>query len=433
MENDDVEMERRLRGLSAALREEGGFSERVMARIRVDAGSPHGEKGYRFWRLVMKGSLGIAASVVVGVAAWNLCVGTPRMAYGMEGVPERMMELKSLHLKGVAYGANGEAGPPLEVFVQQPGRMRVNGMPMRTMQDGKHETVSSLDMILTPTGMMVIDAAKKHVDVSPETEIEAQLQTEQMLQQQVKMLLGTGGDFKEIRKEKIGDVETEVCESKVNLGGEPSRVLVFMNPTTRLPMRSEMYSSRGGTKEHLEMVFTTIEPDAVIPQGTFDYTIPADYEVVKSDGAMGMMGRVDSFVFGVRLAIALDQKTFLVCWRMYDSKDPGADLEIFDNPSNKLVIRGNEKVVYHERLLRADEAPEGFHWRWSLVSTEKPASAWGNAISMAMRTKGGECGDSFMPVALPARELAEVVEKVQMLTLPVGGKAMTLQEMEAVK
>ncbi len=271
MKNSNDEMERRLRELNAALPGESGFSERVMARIRGDADSPHGKKDTRFWRLVMKGSLGIAASVVVGVAVWHFGVDTPRMAYGVEDLPQRMLGLKSLHLKGLLYPPGGGEGMPVEMFAQRPGWLRINGMPTWTTENGKTTTLETTDTIVTPTERMEIDAQKKQVVVSPETELDAQLRTEQMLQQNMAMLLGTGENFKKVGKEKIGEIDADLYESKVELQGNRSRVEVFVNPATGLPVRSAVYGTMGNKAEMLEVRFDTIEPDAVIPAGAFTF------------------------------------------------------------------------------------------------------------------------------------------------------------------
>ena len=179
------------------------------------------------------------------------------------------------------------------------------------------------------------------------------------------------------------------------------------------------------------MVFDTIEPDAVIPEGTFKFDVPADYQVTQMPAEFSFMNaQVNDAQFGVRFAIALNKKSVLVCWRAYDVHRPAEDLTFFEEKGNQLVIRGNGGVEYQERLLRADETAEGFHWRWSLVTTEKPASAWANAISMSMRISGGTTSDAFMPVTLPKNELADVVERAQQVTLPAGEKGMTLKEIE---
>ncbi len=146
-----------------------------------------------------------------------------------------------------------------------------------------------------------------------------------------------------------------------------------------------------------------------------------------------MSAQVNDAKFGVRFAIALDKKRMLVCWRMYNVKRPEEDLTFLEEKGNRLEIRGNGGVAYQEHLLRADESEEGFHWRWSLMTTERPASAWANAVSISMQVHGGSSGDALLPVVLPEKELAEVVEKAQRLTLPADGKPMTLQEIEATK
>ena len=425
------ELERRLRGLNEALPEERGFTERVMMRIQAEEVSPAQEKDYRFWRWCMKGVIGIAASAVVGVAVWQLSVGSPRTAYAVEDIPQRMMGLKTLHLKGEVYSSDGMIAQTIELYVERPGRMRMNGVPIRTTGRGGAEEMGSMDVIVTPEGRMQIESGKKRVEKSPETAIDSELQTEQILQQNVQMLLGSGEDFKKVRSEKAGGILADVYESDVDLPGEKSRVEVFMNPATGLPVRSAIYSSRVGNSGKPEMVFDSIEPDAAIPAGTFAFDVPGDYDVVKGAGEVSsMIAEVNDAAFGVRFAIALDKKSALVCWRAYNVKRPGEDLGFLNEAGNKLVIRGNGGVAYEERLLRADETAAGYHWRWSLVKTERPARAWGNAMSMSMQVHGGTSSDAFMAVTVPAGELADVVERAQRVTLPEGGKGMTLKEIE---
>src|ERR1017187_2083361 len=98
------QLEQQLHALNNSLPAAPNFTQQLMMRIQATNISPAQEKDNRLWRWCMKGSIGIAACLAVGLVAWHFGVDSPRIAYGIDDLPQKMLSLKSLHLKGTIYG-----------------------------------------------------------------------------------------------------------------------------------------------------------------------------------------------------------------------------------------------------------------------------------------------------------------------------------------
>lgn len=416
------ELDRRLKALNERLPVERGFDERVMARIRVDAITPHGEKDYQLWRFVMKGAIGIAASVVVGIAAWHFFVGEPRVAYGIDDLPQRMLALKSLHMKGMIYEQGGP-GQPMEIWAERPNHARFNGH--------RGNETASTDEIISPEGRITIDETKKIVVIANERPVDAKLDTEQWLQEMQMLLMPQQTGLSKVRVETVNGVKADIYESRQTAPGMSVRVEVALNPMNGLPLRCAMYRTSPSGKEIPCLLFDVIEPNVAIPAETFVFHPPADYKVSHVEFAGVNVSMAGTVACATRYAIPINSKAILLCWACYDTKNPTDDLNLGKDAGVEII--NSKNTPYQEHLLRADAAVEGYHWRWSLMTTEQPEAEFGRTLTVKTHAGAAKTTSTLMPVTLPPEELANVVEEAQRVTLPEGGKPMTLEEIQAVK
>ncbi len=349
-----------------------------MARIRVDAITPHGEKDYQLWRFVMKGVIGIAASVVVGIAAWHFFVGEPRMAYGVDDLPQRMLALKSLHMKGTIYEGGGP-GQPLEMWAERPDRVRVNGHRNET-----GDATETTDEIISPEGGTTINETKKLVVITRELPVDTEFEAEELLQQMQALLMPQQTGLAKVREEMINSVKADVYESRQTMPGASVRVEIALNPANGLPLRSSMYMAPPSGTEVLMAMFDVIEPNVAIAPEIFVFHPPADYQVSHVDPVPNM-SRAGKVACGTKYVISINRKAILLCWARYDTKNPGDDLN-FGTADERVDIMSGKNKPYQEHLLRADLAPEGFHWRWSLLTIDEPDDEFGRMLSVQVHS-----------------------------------------------
>ncbi len=130
----------------------------------------------------MRSSIGLAASLLLGAAAWLVLspmAGTP--AYGIQDMPKRLASVKGLHVKGwfnpapPTVPATDAGRLPVEFYVERPGRYWLthygatpNAEPNRVCSDGQR--------------YIDVDPEKKTCTTGREFPLAAELKVEEMLE-----------------------------------------------------------------------------------------------------------------------------------------------------------------------------------------------------------------------------------------------------------
>lgn len=432
MTRPPADLEPQLLAANESLPADPDFSRRVLQRLEADTAPPAATARARSWRFPMKSFLGLAAAGLLTLAAWQLFVGPPRPAFALDEVPQKLLALQSLHLRGTLYASGGAdtTGSPFELFAKHPGQVRVNGVPVYRSEQGKTQLVQTFDTLITGNQQLQIDEKDKIIMQTAESDVECQLLVAQTLQQQLMLMFGARdtADFKKTGSEKIGAVTADLYERKLTLSNASCRVNVWIDPATGLPIRTTLYQSDNNGPESLVARFDTIEANAPLPPAAFTFTPPADFKVIQMTPDDPAGARANDVLFNVRFAIALDPTHSLICWRAYDTGHPADDLTLFSDPQIQLDIRGLQDAPIHERFLRADPSHAGFHWRWSLLTADAPAGQLADPVAMQVISRGSSTSTSFIPVTLPATDLPALLEKAQRLTLPPDQAPLTLKE-----
>ncbi|HTV46820.1 MAG TPA: sigma-70 family RNA polymerase sigma factor [Phycisphaerae bacterium] len=339
---------------------------------------------------------------------------------------QRILSLNSLDLKGVIYAPDGVH--PIELYAQQPDLCRIKGF------NGSQST----DVIITAEHVLTIDPVSKTATIEPENRSDAEYQVADILQNGVQMLFGGAQNFKQLRSETLSGIQTDVYQGQIPEQGE---IDVWVNPVTGLPVKTAFYQPDSKQPDQPIGEFDTIEFNPSIPAAVFAPKIPPDYTIIQSKPidavSGGGLNGSSAFTYGnmhacIRYSIALGNGDVLMCWYLYDDRNPADDLKLPD-AKNTLTITSMTGVVYSEHLLHADVTPQGYHWRWSLLRPAKSMENSATMISvMGKDASGSEGDDVISPVIFLPKDLPERVKSLQLLTLPAGYAPMTLSQIEAL-
>ena len=341
---------------------------------------------------------------------------------------ELLRSLNSLHIKGEFAGGKDFGGPhPIEIFIREPDCLRVNG---HTANDNGRIRIT--DTVYAPDRFTLIDETDKTVTTilaPPAAPNVSHLRAEVADQMQtfLQMMFGPDqdeADFHRVRSETVGGVATDVYECSVGTGVTHT---VWFNPATRLPVRTA----------YGPIWFDTIEADPVIPDAVFHPAVPVGYAVVRPTTVPTTRPDVETtggcIVNGVHLNVstllALPGGDVLICWHLFDRRDPGADLKLPDGES-RVSFTGGHGATYAEHLLHADPTPAGWHWRWSLLRPDRKPTGLA-LVTVTLTDHRGRGILTNLALAFPAYAVAARVQAAQRLTLPPGTTPMTLSQIDA--
>lgn len=423
-------LERRLRLLPATVTEDAGFVGSVMARIEDEGIEPGNVRTIQIRRWIMRSSVGLAAAIILGVIGWWMLASSPRPALAADEIAHRMFALQTLHFKGTIYPKEDGMGRAIEVFVQEPDSCRVNGY-MSTGPNGSTIT----DLIITPREVITIDPEARTATVLPGNAEDAKMQVSQTLQGLGQMMFGIGPGFKMVRSEKIGDVDTDVYENRVD---PRTRIVLWLNSATQLPVRTETYWVDAAKGDRLASRFDTIEGNTAIDPSLFSPTYGAGWTITYPNAhadadtiALSHNScRFGNMVLSVRYSVSLGNGDLLICWCLFDSTNPGGDLNL-GKAIKSLTFSAPGVAKYSERLLHADVTGRGWHWRWSVLHPDRNPGEEVAILSVKAMSADGNSGEmANAPVIYKAEEIEKQIEALQKQTLPAGGKTMTLEEIE---
>lgn len=415
-EHTDDALARRLEALGRAVPGSPALTQRIMNQIGGARPTTH---NLRIGRWIMRGSIGLAACALIGTFLWTLLITEPQHAYGIDDARAQLAKVNSLYVKGT-----GQDGASWEVYVARP--------------DHCYRVQSGFRIAQTSDKSSAINDRDKTATIMPGDPLDARFMTEVLMQTQLfTQLLGPPDEeMKKVRTDRIGNVDVDVYE-KVGGAATPSSIRreVFLNPKTGLPVKSVLYMKAGKEPEMTLATIDHIEANGPAPKGAFDFAVPAGY--AKQDPPPSA-GRTGASAFNSATADTLhleqsynfeigDGKAALLCWALYDDREPGKDMDL---PAKGMMTLEGSKGGYVEHLLRTDAAPDGHHWRWSLfVPSDAKTSVVNNPLTMTV-TRHSTVSFAGEAVKFKRDELAKLVVEAQRRTAPEGAKPMTLEQIE---
>jgi outer membrane lipoprotein-sorting protein len=405
---------------------------------------------------LLRPSLAAAACLLLAAVAWFFSpLGTPPSAYGLEDLPRRLREVRSIYIRGTNYfprrTANGIERPatPTETYLERPHRYRTSSA------DNPAAGVRQMHVVSDGERHIEINDLDKTVVLGKEASLAAEYRVESMIQNGlVQQILGgpTAAGFRKVRSERLAGVTADVYQREFRYPqrSERSRILVWLNPADGLPLQVKHYSGWADEPESLVSLYDKIEIDGPPPEHAFDFTPPPGYNVEHRDQTPDEVGSKMSGAVvndqthqqsfhALRFCFNIDDRAALICWARFNDLGQPRERDLEGPLGRRLELAPTSPLgdrTYANYFLRVD-AGKDFHWRWSLVIPEGDERTLGDGQLVftvieddGIRTRGTMFGK---PLRFEREALAKWIVDAQRLTLPAGtdvDEVFTLDEIE---
>jgi outer membrane lipoprotein-sorting protein len=394
-------------------------------------------------RLTAAGLLIAATAALIGLLQGD-------RAYGVEGLRERLLAIRSMHVKGFIYQqTKTDAGPatiafPTEFYCGRPLLQYRRTYGFGHDADGKL-TVTKHIFVSDGKQTMLLDEDQKTVTVLPADELRAELQVELWLQQRLfsPLRLAEAGAF-----QRKGDdlLEDRACHIYEHVDGpdEPMRfrTRIWLDPKNGMPVKIASYSIERNGAEQIFYEWNEIGINVDPPAEMFSFQVPDGYERVEPaatqadtsmailDGGSGSIsagGRTAGFSLGPILNV--DDRAALIAWSLRSTGKDG--LQWFDIQP-EFTLKGAEKRPCDEITLRTDESGDQ-KVRWSLIVPRdgRPLGVASLGIIYRLDRSTGSYGGK--PLQLNEERLAKLVDQIQQRTLPADANKSEIWTLEEIR
>ncbi len=407
-------------------------------------------------RRFVRSALALAACLLLLAGLWSaIPLATPAPAYGLDNLPQRLQRIERIYVHSWSYyppdPQTKADRPPTEreSYVERPNRY----FSVRSdYVDGKvrrRRTVSDGQQRIT------IDDLAKTAALGQENPLAAEYKVQCSLQHSLcEELLGgpTAAGFQKLRSEKLAGVLADVYERIFQYPERPIRMrfVVWLNPATGLPLRSEQFYKFDDKPEELVSTSDKIDVNAPPPAGAFNFTPPGGYAVEHRDitreqfgdetlSGSGVPETGQKAEHGLRFCFNINDRAVLVCWANYNDFARRRETDLEGPVGRKLELTPTSSLEdrsYGHYFLRADSGPN-FHWRWSLVVPTGKETTLSDGDLVFSIIDGGFCYGTLIgkPLRLDRGQLAHWVVEAQRLTLPENAPAdaiFTLEQLETL-
>lgn len=404
--------------------------------------------------------LALAACLFVAALGWNwLPVGGPAPAFGLEDLPRRLQNLRSIYLRGTSYyGKATDQGVERlaarsEMYVERPGRY-YRLTPHYTNATGVREQKRTLS---DGTQHLAIDDNAKTAVIGKEQPQAAEYTVETLMQGSIpQQLLGgpTAAGYRKVRSELLSGIQADVYERIFQYPERPnrSRRVVWLNPATGMPIRVEHFSKFGDKPEELIHVTEHIEINGAPPAEALNLTPPEGYAVEHVDvprekigsemsGGVSSVGSKQQAWHALRFCFNIGDRAALVCWARYNDLSWHRESELEGPVGRKIDLSPTSSLgdrTFANYFLRVDKTPK-FHWHWSLVvpSGDKHTLGDGDLVFTIIEDDGYLCRGTLIgkPLTFERDELARWIVTAQRLTMPENAPedaVFTLEQIEGL-
>jgi outer membrane lipoprotein-sorting protein len=402
---------------------------------------PFGGRRWRASRLVSFSAVAGIAVMAVALFRWTPSAG---MAYGIDGLPDRLQQVQSISLRGWQWMHNQSRGnslpirAPFELQVKRPGMFR-NSVTSSSTKNGKTEFRNQVHLCDGKQEWLADEGGKPLFVLQSLSAFDARLKTEYLAQIGVlTAVLGpAGSQYQKVGVDSADGRRCDVYQARFAIGRHATVSKVWMDPRTGFPVRvvREELDSTGKLTDELELteiqVNVPLADDLFRPAGSIDGTKPnaADSQAAQSplvlevsaiESASSGEGKLEAWY-----ALQISSKAALVVWRRSPPRgpaptDPLADLSI------NLTDPHGERPVRHTWVDRAKRADD---WSWSLVASADGKPIDQSLIGMVMETKHSRLTLSFPGLRFDDRELEQIVVAAEHATLGRSAEEVTLRDL----
>lgn len=411
--------------------------EALVAKLAETGAKPQAARKWPSMRVALAATLMLMAGAV---ALFGL--RGPEHVYGVEGLKERLLAVRSLHIKGWLYQQTmtefGKATLrfPTETFHERPYRQYSTSYGFSFGEEDKLTQLTRSARVGDESRTMLIDHDGKRAIISPTDKLGAELSVESMFQQSLIEKLGQGAPdhFAPAGSEHVRGVMCDVYEHADDPQSPmPSRTKLWLDPRNGMPVKMVVFSIEpDGDEPFWEWDDIAVNVDA--PPEMFSFAVPEGYEKIEVDSAAtgpsggGSAGSSNQWV-NSWIGLNIDDQAVLFCWSLKTIEKDGP--QWFKKPP-EFLLEGAQNRPCDEIALRTDE--DDPHWRWSLIVPRDRLPVGAQPLRMICKHERTTSIMGATPLVFAEARLAKLVKEVQRRTLPAGAaesEIWTLPELRA--
>ncbi len=382
----------------------------------------------------------LAAAVLVAVGIGSLM--RPAPAYGLEGLPERIRQLRSLYVKGWLYQkTKTEFGVatvrfPVERYYERPGKFYSVHYGFSLAGNDDLKQVTKITAANDGERASVIADHQKMAIVGPAGDsLDAELMVETGLQitELATLLGGMPKDFVRVGSERIEQRDCDIYESRKR-GDENGWRRVWIDRRTGLPARvvGVMKGASGEAEPLYE--YNEIRADEAPPADLFTVKVPEGFKLneVKGEVKPAGIGSYSSGSAGDKHAAAwvglkIDEQCVLLCWSQWT--EAKGERKWFQDDARLMFEGESERQCTEQKLYETMSGD--LRWRWSIVRAKDGKPVGSDTLGIELKEKqGGTMRLGVQPLVFDEQRLAELIVRVQRRSAGVAGKkkVLTLEE-----
>jgi outer membrane lipoprotein-sorting protein len=396
-------------------------------------------------RLTAAGLLIAATAALIGLLQGD-------RAYGVEGLRERLLAIRSLHVKGFIYQqTKTDVGPatiafPTEFYCGRPLLQyhRSYGFGFndgeRLTQVTKHISVSDGNQT------MLLDQNNKTAIFSTTDTLRAELQVESSLQIRLfePLRLADAGEFHRVGEDLINDQMCHVYEH-FDSADEPMRfrTRIWLDPNNGMPVKVVTHAIERNGTEVIFSEWNEIGINVDPPAEMFLFQVPEGYQriepahpkagnsiLIGGGGSISAGGKSASFSQGPMLNI--DNRAVLIAWSLRSTGQNVKDGPQWFDIQPEFTLEDATRRPCDEITLRTDESGDQ-KVRWSLIVPRdgQPLGVASLGIVYRLDRSTGSFGGK--PLEVNAKRLPKLVEEIQQRTLPEDTDKAELWTLEEIR
>lgn len=388
------------------------------------------------WYTLNRMLAALAAVLLVMIGSLILLNSNTSVAYGIETLTQRLLAVRSLHVRGFlvqkVVNGNGEEETkqfPVRWYFERPKRLWLESYGFSDQGDSKATVVQQNNTGIDGDLRVSEDPSSGKrimVPVDPRT---SELMVELMIQSLIfeQLVHGPVDQFVKVRTEQANGIQCDVYEqkSKSVTGTSGSMQHIWLNPRNGLPVRVDIFRLSSDAEPQLALTLNEIRVNEVAPDDLFPLErdsalLAREFAGIKAVG----FSSAGPTRMGTWYALQLSSTKALVCWTQHIIVD--GEVKWFTHePTFSLAGKESNEALKVENL--REFSSNAVRWRWSLISLSGEEQLTGATIHATVKYDGNSAFCEILPLQFPTDRLQEVFDVMQELTPSANGeKILTL-------
>jgi len=447
-QSEDRKLDELLRQSYAELRQTKSDQRQAvldgLSDARRNANPPvrHASRRWQQWALA-------AACLIALFAAWSWrTTGPGNVAYGIDDMPQRLAEVKSISIRGWQWirDSSGANKPPtrvpIEFLIQRPGRFRytVAGISSR---GGRTEILQNVDLcdgahewFLGADNKPQFSRAVGSLDALLRTEMIGQIAAE------LAVLGPADASYRKIGKDNSNGRQCDLYEARFQLGSRPTVARVWIDPRDGLPVRVVRDDLEPDGKLSRETELAEIAVNVPLADELFRFNRPENpkqtrpnasqppNEPLLLDTSPTGSGSSGDEKLEAWQSLRISDNAALVVWRR---SAPVAQADATPDwlSGVKMNVRDSrgDCELRHQWMYQSN-SPD--RWNWSLLVPADGKPLGRGEINFTMRSPRSRLTVGLTPLRFKEDDLRQLLRAAQRSMLPATASDVSLPYLQAV-